>query len=327
MAPVLILERLTVAFPLPDGGWLEATREVDLSLERGRVLALIGESGSGKTTVLNAMAGLLPAEARVVGSLGLDGGGSDLLAPGATREGVAGRRIGMIFQNPGASLNPVLRVGATVAEVAAVHQGLGRAAAWRAAVELLDRVGIDDPARRASDYPHRLSGGQKQRVAIAAALAGKPGLILADEPTTALDAMVQAQILDLLLALVDQDGVGLVLVTHDLAVAGAVADEIAVMYAGRIVEQGPAEAVVRRPLHPYAVALAGAALPFGGVAATGDAPFPELPPADPALPVTACAFAPRCPLAIDRCRSEHPPLEPQDRGHAAACWRAGEAAP
>ncbi len=327
MAPVLTLERLTVAFPPPDGGWLEAAKGVDLTLERGRVLAIIGESGSGKTTVLNAMAGLLPTEARVEGSLRLDGTGPDLLAPGATREGVAGRRIGMIFQNPGASLNPVLRIGDTVAEVAAVHQGLGRAAAWRAAVELLGRVGIAEPVLRAQDYPHRLSGGQKQRVAIAAALAGHPGLILADEPTTALDAMVQAQILDLLLALVDQDGVGLVLVTHDLAVAGAVADEIAVMYAGRIVERGPAQAVVRQPLHPYAVALAGAALPFGGVATSGDTPFPELPPVDPAQSKTACAFAPRCPLAIPRCRTERPPLEAQGEGRAAACWRAGEAVP
>lgn len=323
--PVFTLERLRVAFPAAGGGWLDAVREVDLSLERGRVLALIGESGSGKTTVLNAMAGLLPKAARVEGSFRLDG--SDLLAPGASREGVAGRRIGMIFQSPGASLNPVLRVGATVAEVAAVHQGLGRAAAWRAAVELLRRVGIDDPERRAHDYPHRLSGGQKQRVAIAAALAGRPGLILADEPTTALDAMVQAQILDLLLALVDRDQVGLVLVTHDLALAGAVADEIAVMYAGRIVERGPARAVVRHPLHPYTVALAGAALPFGGPAATGDAPFPELPPADPASPLPPCAFAPRCPLAIARCWTERPPLEAKEEGREAACWRAGESLP
>jgi peptide/nickel transport system ATP-binding protein len=233
MAPVLILERLTVAFPLPDGGWLEATREVDLSLERGRVLALIGESGSGKTTVLNAMAGLLPAEARVVGSLGLDGGGPDLLAPGATREGVAGRRIGMIFQNPGASLNPVLRVGATVAEVAAVHQGLGRAAAWRAAVELLDRVGIDDPARRASDYPHRLSGGQKQRVAIARALAGDPRILLADEPTAALDGKTGQTVVRVMQRLAHEQGCALFIVSHDPRVE-AFADRVLHLEDGRL---------------------------------------------------------------------------------------------
>ncbi len=256
---VFVMKRLSVGFPLAGGGWLDAVRKADLSLARGRVLALIGESGSGKTTVLNAMAGLLPKEAEISGSFRLDG--RELLAEGGSREGVAGRRIGMIFQNPGASLNPVLSIGSTIAEVAAVHQGLGRRAAWRAAVELLGRVGIENPGRRARDYPHRLSGGQKQRVAIAAALAGRPRLILADEPTTALDAMVQARILDLLLALVDEERVGLVLVTHDLALAGAVADDIAVMHAGRIVERGPARALVRHPVHPCTAALAAAALP------------------------------------------------------------------
>ena len=268
--PVFAMKRLSVGFPLAGGGWLDAVRKADLSLARGRVLALIGESGSGKTTVLNAMAGLLPKEARVGGSFRLNG--RELLASTGSREGVAGRRIGMIFQNPGASLNPVLSIGSTIAEVLAAHQGLGRRAAWQAAVELLGRVGIEDPVRRARDFPHRLSGGQKQRVAIAAALAGRPGLILADEPTTALDAMVQARILDLLLALVDEEHVGLVIVTHDLALAGAVADEIAVMHGGRIVERGAARALVRHPVHPCTAALAAAALPARPAAPPAPAP-------------------------------------------------------
>lgn len=315
---VLALAGLAVAFAGPGGRRVAAVRGVDLTLGRGEVVALIGESGSGKSTILMALAGLLPAAAEVAGSLRLAGVAGDLLAPGADRRGIAGRRIGMVFQNPGASLNPVLAAGGQVAEVLRVHRGLSPAAARAEVLALFARVGIGDAAARAAAFPHQLSGGLKQRVAIAAALAGGPDILLADEPTTALDATVQAGVLDLLLDLVDRDGLGLILVTHDLALAGAVADRVAVLYAGQVVEVGPAAALVAAPAHPYTAALALAAAP---AAAAG--PFPELPPAGP-LPAQGCAFAPRCPRAVARCRAEAPALSPFGAGRV-ACFRPGPA--
>lgn len=311
---LLELAGLSVAFRGPAGRRVEAVRGVDLVLGRGEVLALIGESGSGKSTILLAMAGLLPAAAEVSGSMRLTGVEGDLLARGADRRGIAGRRIGMVFQNPGASLNPVLAAGEQVAEVLHVHRGMGHAEAQA----LLARVGIGDAAARAKAFPHQLSGGLKQRVAIAAALAGGPDILFADEPTTALDATVQAGVVDLLLDLVDRDGLGLVLVTHDLALAGAMADRVAVLYAGQVVEAAPAAALVAAPAHPYTAALAAAAAP-----AAAGGPFPELPPAGP-LPAQGCAFAPRCPLAIPRCRAAAPALAPFGAGQV-ACFRPGVA--
>ena len=324
---LLELRGLEIAFPQPGGGWQEVVSGVDLDLARGQVLAVIGESGSGKSSILLAIAGLLAPAARVRGSLRLPPDATDYLAPGADREGLAGRRVGMIFQHPGLSLNPVLRVGTLLDEVVRAHRRLSRKEARRASLKLLERVGIDAPERRVLAYPHQLSGGQKQRVAIAAALAGEPGLLLADEPTTALDAMTQAQILDLLLGLVDATGMGLVLVTHDLAVAGAVGDDIALVHAGRVVESGPARLLVERPLHPYGKALAGAALPFAPEGHERDGtPFPEPVVASGPPPAEGCAFAPRCPRAIARCWRERPMLADID-GRRVACWRAGEAVP
>lgn len=298
---------------------------IDLDLDRAEVLALIGESGSGKSATLLALAGLLPKSAHTNGSV-LLGDKPILHLDEREKSAVRGRRIGMIFQDPGGSLNPVLTIGDQIDEVVRTHRGIGRRAARDETVSLLSRVGIGDPAARARAYPHQLSGGLKQRVAIAAALAAEPTVILADEPTTALDATVQAQILDLLVNLVQVEHVALLLVTHDLAVAAAVADRIAVMYAGKIVERRGPEQLVTEPGHPYSRALGQAALPFVAAGDGRHAALPELPGRMAAAGGTACAFAPRCPLAIDRCRAEVPPIQPFGDGEA-ACFRVGEMAP
>ncbi len=256
--PVLSLRDLTIRF----APGAEAVRSLSLELARGEVLSLIGESGSGKSATLGAIAGLLPRGAHVSGDLRLAGRDGNLLDPGADRRGVAGREIAMVFQNPGGSLNPVLTIGQHLDEVVRAHRGLGPRAARAASVDLLDRVGLPDPAARAETYPHQPSGGQKQRVAIACALAGEPSILLADEPTTALDATVQAQILDLLLGLVDERGIAMIFVTHDLAVAAAIGDRIAVMRGGRLLETGPARETAAAPRDPYTADLVQAALPF-----------------------------------------------------------------
>ena len=305
---------------LPD---VLAVDGIDLRVDAGRILALAGESGSGKSVTLLALAGLLPENAVIEGTVTLDGV-SLLDLPERARARVRGRGLGMVFQDPGGSLNPV------VSHRRADRRGRhGPPRAARVGGESRDRgacwpeCGIGDPRRRAEAFPHQLSGGLRQRAAIAAALAAHPRVLLADEPTTALDATVQAQILDLLVDLVDDTGVALLLVTHDLAVAGAVADRIAVAYAGRIVEERDAIALMRHPGHPYSDALRLAALPFAANAAGHHDRLPELPGRMARAGGIGCSFAPRCPLVVDRCRVESPPLAPFEDGRV-ACWRAGE---
>jgi oligopeptide/dipeptide ABC transporter ATP-binding protein len=324
-APVLEVEGLRVTFRSHSrrGRDTRAVDGIDLRLRRGEVLSLIGESGSGKSATLLALAGLLPQSARLEGRVHLDGQ-SLLDLDEKQRARVRGGGMGLVFQDPGGSLNPVVSIGAQIDEVVTVHQGLKGKAAREQTVALLARCGFGDAAERAKTYPHQLSGGLKQRAAIAAALAANPGVILADEPTTALDATVQAQILDLLIDLVDTAGVALLLVTHDMAVAAAVADHIAVMYAGRIVEERETAALMHRPGHPYSLALREAALPFVANTAVHHERLPELPGRMAAAGGAGCAFAPRCPLVIDHCRLESPRLEPFSEG-TVACWRAGEA--
>jgi peptide/nickel transport system ATP-binding protein len=323
-APALDVRGLRVTFVSQDRKSPDvlAVDGVDLSVRRGEVLSLVGESGSGKSTVLLALAGLLPADAAIAGEVWLHGR-SIMGLPERERARIRGRRVGMVFQDPGGSLNPVLSVGSQIDEVIEVHRGLKGRAAREMTESLLARVGVGDPRRRAEAFPHQLSGGLRQRVAIAAALAAGPEVILADEPTTALDATVQAQVLDLLLGLVSVEGVALVLVTHDLAVAAAVADRIAVMYAGRVVEERPAEELMLRPAHPYSVALRAAALPFAPRAGGVETRLPELPGRMAAAGGVGCAFAPRCPLATDHTRAVTPELTPFEGGRV-ACWRAGE---
>lgn len=324
MSALLEVSGLKTQFRTEDG-IVRAVDDVSFSLDKGETLGIVGESGSGKSTVLLAVAGLLPPTARVEGDVRLHGRAIMALSE-RERARVRGRGVGMVFQDPGGSLNPVLSVGSQIDEVLRVHRGLqGRDA--RAATEaLLARVGVGDPRRRAEAYPHQLSGGLRQRAAIAAALAADPEVILADEPTTALDATVQAQVLDLLVGLVTHDDVALVLVTHDLAVAAAVADDIAVLYAGRVVEERPAEELMGRPAHPYSVALRAAALPFAPREAGTDARLPELPGRMAHAGGVGCPFAPRCPLVTDHCRAVTPGLTPFEQGRV-ACWRAGELRP
>lgn len=295
---------------------------ISFAIPSGKVMGLIGESGSGKSATLLALTGLLPTSAHVEGTVLLQGR-SLLDLPERERGRVRGRGIGMVFQDPGGSLNPVLTIGRQIDEVLTVHTGLrGRAA--RAETEaLLARCGIGDPRHRADAFPHQLSGGLKQRAAIAAALAAGPAVILADEPTTALDATVQAQILDLLVGLVDSEHVALLLVTHDMAVAAAVADRIAVAYAGLIVEERSAEDLFRAPAHPYSHALRQAALPFAANAEGRHERLPELPGRMAAAGGTGCPFAPRCGLVVERCRVETPSPEPFGGG-LVACWRADQ---
>jgi peptide/nickel transport system ATP-binding protein len=298
---------------------------IDLDVERGRIVALTGESGSGKSTTLLALAGLLPETAEVEGSVRLDGR-SLLELPEKERARVRGRGMGLVFQDPGGSLNPVLTIGTQFDEILGVHRGLRGRAARAETAALLGRCGIGQAERTAEAYPHQLSGGQKQRAAIAAALAAGPSVILADEPTSALDATVQAQILDLLSDLVDSSEVALLLVTHDLAAAAAVADRIAVAYAGRIVEERQASALMSRPAHPYSEALREAALPFAANTADREARLPELPGRMPEAGGVGCSFASRCPLVFERCRVQDPPPAPVPEGWA-TCWRAAESRP
>lgn len=263
MSPLLSLRNLDVAYPgtrrQPP---VSVVYDLSLEIEERTVLSLIGESGSGKSTVLRATAGLLPKGTRVTGDLRLEGRDGNLLDPESDRRGIAGQQIGMVFQNPGGSLNPVISVGAHIEEVVRAHTALSGREVLDRALDLLDKMGLPNPRQLAQAYPHQLSGGQKQRVSIAAALAGQPRLVLADEPTTALDATVQAQILDLLLRLVDEEGIALMFVTHDLAVASAIGDRIAVMKDGRLIEQGAAREVLATPAEPYTKALIRDTLPF-----------------------------------------------------------------
>ena len=301
-APLLDVTALSVAIARA-GGELRAVDRVDLAIDAGETFALLGESGCGKSITALALARLLPDAGRITGGT-VRLGGDDLLAlPEAAMRRVRGGRIGMIFQEPATSLNPVMTVGAQITE-ALVHQGLRGAAAVAEAASLLAAVGIPDPVRRLGDYPFQFSGGMKQRVMIAMALAGRPELLIADEPTTALDVTIQAQVLDLLAAIQRERGMAMLLITHDLGVVARMAHRVGVMYAGEIIETGPRADFFAAPLHPYARKLF-AALPAaarrGGVL---DAPVGTVPPLDREF--VGCRFAERCALAFDRCDDEAP---------------------
>jgi peptide/nickel transport system ATP-binding protein len=310
MAPLVSLRDLRVAF---DG--VPALRGIGLDVMPGEAVGLVGESGCGKSVTWLAALGLLPGRARVTGSVTLEG--TELLgAPARVLERVRGGRIAMIFQDPASSLNPVHRIGTQVAEAVSLHQGLSRAPARAEAKRLLGQVGMPDAARRMDAYPHELSGGQNQRVMIAMALAGRPELLVADEPTTALDVTIQAQILELLGELRRGTGMALVLISHDLGVVAETCDRVAVMYAGRIVEEAPVEALFAAPRHPYTRGLLGALPPIDGprqplASIPGGVPEPwAMPP--------GCAFAPRCPSHVQACDAAVPALLGRD-GRANAC--------
>lgn len=316
-APVLDIRDLVVEFAT-DRGTLRAVDGVSFSVAAGRTLAVVGESGCGKSVTALAVMGLLPPQARVSGSIRLLGREMATLTPEEWR-GRRGRDLAMIFQEPMTSLNPTFTAGEQVAEALRLHEGLDHRQAAERAVEMLARVRIPDAARRARQYPHQLSGGMRQRVMIAMALACKPRLLIADEPTTALDVTVQAQILALLDELKRETGTAVVLITHDLGVVADHADEVVVMYAGRVAEQAPTARIFARPEHPYTVGLLGAAPKLEGGAgrlASIEGTVPDL-----LHPPPGCRFAPRCPFRVPACEAQ-PPLAGLAPGHAAACWRA-----
>jgi peptide/nickel transport system ATP-binding protein len=322
---LLSIEGLRVAFRTR-AGEVTVVDDLSLSLDAGETLCLVGESGSGKSMTALAVMGLVPAPNGMIRGGSIELAGEELVGadPARLRQ-VRGKEIAMIFQEPMTALNPVFSVGEQIAETLAVHEGLGRRAALGKAIELLAAVGIPAPERRIREYPHQLSGGMRQRAMIAMALACSPKLLIADEPTTALDVTVQAQILDLLKDIQLRFGTAILLITHDMGVVAEVADRVAVMYAGRKVEEGVAAAVLERPAHPYTRALiACAPRPIVG---EGERQLleeiPGIVPSMLRLP-PGCAFEPRCRSALPRCRAERPPEFAFAPRRLSACWLIAE---
>ena len=296
-----------------------AVHDVSFVLERGDTLGVIGESGCGKSITALALIGLLPENAAVSGRVGFDG--RDLLAtPEDALCRIRGNRIAMIFQEPMSALNPLHSIGRQVAEPLLLHRGLTAAAARAEALRLLDRVGLPDAAGRLDAYPHQLSGGQRQRVSIAMALACNPDILIADEPTTALDVTVQGQILDLIAELIADSGMALILISHDLGVIAENVARMLVMYGGSVVESGPTEAVFRRLAHPYSQGLFAARPKLGAVRGTRLDTIPGLVPELVDLP-PGCPFADRCRLVVEACRRAPPPPLPVGPDHFARCIR------
>ena len=316
-APVLQIRDLTVTFNTPLGP-LSAVRGIDLDVHAGEMLAVVGESGSGKSVSFLAAMGLLPKTAVVTGSVVLDG--KQLVGASAKElRAVRGHLMSMIFQDPLSALNPVHKIGAQIAEMLQAHQKLSDKAAKARAVDLLEIVGIPQPGDRAMQYPHEFSGGMRQRVVIAMAIANSPKMLIADEPTTALDVTVQAQILEVIQKVQKQFGTAVVLITHDLGVVARVCERVNVMYAGRIVERGEISEIFDRPTHPYTRGLL-ASLPQTGVERL--APIAGFPP-NMLRPPSGCAFRARCPHAVAKCEETLPSLVQVGTSYS-ACVRAEE---
>jgi peptide/nickel transport system ATP-binding protein len=317
-APALLsISELRVTFPgSPPLPPVAAVRGVSFGISRGEIVGLVGESGSGKSLTALSILRLLPPAARVSGRILLDGVDLFALPPRQLRQ-VRGGRAGMVFQEPAAALDPVLSIGFQIAEALRAHRPLSRRAAREEAARLLERVALPEPRRRLADYPHQLSGGQRQRVMIAMALAAGPDLLLADEPTTALDVTVQAQILALLRRLRDELGLAVLLITHDFGVVAEACDRAVVMYGGEVVEEAPTPELFRAPAHPYTRGLL-ASLPRLAASHASLAVIPGHPP-DPAHLPSGCAFHPRCPEVFDRCATTHPELYAIGEAHRARC--------
>ncbi|HVC25031.1 MAG TPA: ABC transporter ATP-binding protein [Acidimicrobiales bacterium] len=323
--PVLVFEGLEVDFAT-GGGVVHAVRGVDLTLSSGEVLGIVGESGSGKSVTAMAAMGLLPRSARTRGSVRYRG--AELLGRKEKQlMGIRGKGISMIFQDPMTSLNPVYSVGWQIAEAIRAHQDLSKEAATAAAVELLRRVGIPNPEERSTSYPHEFSGGMRQRVVIAIAIANDPEIILADEPTTALDVTVQAQVLESLKTALSETHAALLLITHDLGVIAGLADRVLVMYAGRPVEVGTVDEIFYSPAMPYTLGLLGSIPRVDTDGTERLRPIPGSPPSMVGV-LPGCPFAPRCPLRAPVCDEQEPPLlavgrpvdgSPGSSAHAAAC--------
>jgi len=316
--PLLAVRDLQTGFPT-ERGVARAVDHVSFTLDAGHVLGLVGESGCGKSMTALSLMRLVPPAGRIMGGQVLLDGRDLLRLSEAEMRHVRGAGLGMIFQEPMTSLNPVFTVGSQIAEAVRLHADASRRAAWQRAVELLDEVGIADPERRAHDYPHQLSGGMRQRVMIAIAISCAPRVLVADEPTTALDVTIQAEILELLRVLRERRGMALLLITHDLGVVAEQADDVAIMYAGKIVEQAPVLEIFERPLHPYTQALFRS-MPGVGHERDRLEAIPGQVPDLLHLP-SGCAFRDRCPRAIERCAEVVPPLDEHAPGHRAACIR------
>jgi peptide/nickel transport system ATP-binding protein len=318
---LLEVRHLRTSFRLEEGGAFTAVDGVSFSVDGGRTLGIVGESGCGKSVTSLSIMGLLPkGQGRISGgSVRFEGRDLATLSPEEMRR-LRGGRMAMIFQEPMTSLNPAFTIGDQLVEAIRVHRDLDAARAREHAIEMLRRVRIPSPERRIDEYPHKLSGGMRQRVMIAMALACEPKLLIADEPTTALDVTIQAQVLDLMRTLREETGTAIILITHDLGVVAELADDVVVMYAGRIVERAPVRQLFERPQHPYTIGLLGS-IPSMHLeqerlhAIEGQVPTPM-------TKVQGCRFAPRCPFAVARCRAEDPPLMAMGEGQEAACWRA-----
>ena len=318
--PLLTVSDLRVVFEGDRGSLTEAVSGVSFSVLPGRTLGIVGESGCGKSVTALSIMRLLPqAGTRMSGSVVFEGREHTAL-PERQMQDLRGNRLAMIFQEPMTSLNPSFTVGDQIGEALMRHRALPAKAARSAAIEMLERVKIPSPRERIDEYPHKLSGGMRQRVMIAMALVCAPALLIADEPTTALDVTIQAQILDLLARLREETGSAIILITHDLGVVAETCDDVAVMYAGQIVERAPAARVFSAPQHPYTVGLLGS-IPLISTRrqrlATIAGSVPSL-----AAAFTGCRFSGRCPFADARCRSEPPPLADIGAGHLSRCWKA-----
>ncbi len=316
-APLLAILDLAIHFATPQGA-LEAVSHLSFQIEKGKIAALVGESGCGKSVSALSILRLLDTPPARLSSGKILFNGQDLLAlPEKALREVRGNRIAMIFQEPMTALNPVFTVGNQIAEVLTTHKGLSKTAALSESEALLREVGIPDAKRRLSSYPHELSGGMRQRVMIAMAIACRPELLIADEPTTALDVTVQAQILDLLKRLQEEHGMAILLITHDLGIVAQVADTVSVMYAGEIVESGSVHAIFEHPLHPYTAALMRALPKLGSTA-----PLESIPGRVPRRfgPLESCAFADRCKAVQADCRAQHPALVDRAPAHSARCF-------
>lgn len=303
-----------------DQGVVRAVSGISYTLNEGEALGIVGESGSGKSVGALSILGLVDPPGRVEGGLALLEGRDLLSLPASELRRVRGRHIAMVFQDPATSLNPVLSVGYQLTEGLREHLGMSDAVARERAAELLALVGIPGARDRLSDYPHELSGGQRQRIMIAMALACRPSVLIADEPTTALDVTIQAQIVELVKRLQKTLGMAIVWITHDLALLAGLVDKAAVMYAGRIVEQAPVHDLFRKPRHPYTRGLLAAMPRWEGPSQERLASIPGTPP-DLREDFRSCPFAPRCPHVVDRCRQENPPLLATGPRHQSACWR------
>ena len=323
---LLEIENLQTHFRTPEGV-NRAVDGVSFTVEAGETVAIVGESGCGKSVTAGSVLRLIPEPpGKIKGSIRFEGVDLLKLDERAMRD-IRGNQISMVFQEPMTSLNPVLTVGRQIGETLRLHQGLGREAAERRAVEMLRLVGIAEPERRAREYPHQLSGGMRQRVMIAIALACNPKLLIADEPTTALDVTIQAQILDLMSELKQRVGAAIILITHDLGVVAEIAERVLVMYAGRKVEEAPVGELFRSPRHPYTQGLLGALPKLGSSLNEKATKLVEIPGAVPSLKqrIAGCVFASRCALARDICRHVPPALELKAPGHLAACHFASKA--